>query len=217
MSNIYVITAPSGAGKTTIAQAIARYGEWQECISHTTRKMREGEVDGKTYYFVDRETFALMSGEHEFAEQVTYNNNRYGISKAEIERVMKTGKDIYIIAEFHGYEQIKNIYPKAIGIFLYMSKEDCLANMLLRGDKINDALERISFYDGEIKNRVAYDYVIKNVRGKQYETETVIRAILKQYRENKFILDSGGLTVRTDPMDVRIVSTDNNPLKATWK
>jgi len=78
---IFLITAPSGAGKTTIAQELQDMGVWEECVSHTTREMREGEEEGKTYYYISEEKFKEMCSNGEFAEQVTYHGNYYGISK----------------------------------------------------------------------------------------------------------------------------------------
>lgn len=179
---IFLITAPSGAGKTTLAHRIAGHGEWTECISHTTRPMRDGEVEGKTYYFVSQQEFNEMQADNKFAESVKYNGSRYGISKDEIERVMKTGKDVFIIVDNDGYKQVKEQYPNAVGIFLYMSKEDCMANMLLRGDSLDSALSRIGLYSDEIRNSISYDYVIKNVRNKQDQTVNIIRNIIRQYR-----------------------------------
>lgn len=179
---IFLITGASGSGKTTIAQEMQKLGYWDECISHTTRDMREGEVDGKTYYFINRPKFEDMLSNGEFAENVTYDGNCYGITKKEIERVMRDNhKDVFVIVEYDGYLQMKEHYPDAIGIFLYMSKEDCLANMLLRGDSIDKALKRIERYDDEMKNRNEYDYVIKNVRNRQNQTINVIVNIIMQY------------------------------------
>jgi guanylate kinase len=178
---IFLITAPSGAGKTYLSQRIAEQGYWAECISHTTRPMREGEVDGKTYYFVEAGDFSDSLERGEFAEMVTYDGNAYGIAHTEISRVMNKGKHVFIIVEYNGYKQIKELYPDAIGIFLYMSKEDCLANMLLRGDSIDKAMKRISTYDDEMKNRIHFDYVVKNVRGKQDTSSHILRDIIRQY------------------------------------
>lgn len=178
---IFVITAPSGTGKTSIAQMIQRQGLWEECISNTTRKPRDGEIEGKTYYFTNINRFEKMYENGEFAENVEYGGNLYGITHKEIERVMSKGKHVYIIAEYNGYEQIKELYPDAIGIFLYMNKEDCMANMLLRGDSLANALNRISTYDEEMENRDKFDYVIKNVRGKMVSTAGIIGNIVHQY------------------------------------
>lgn len=181
---IFIITAPSGSGKTSLAQIIQMRNIWDECISNTTRPMRDGELEGKTYYFTDIHKFKEMRDNNEFAEQVNYGGNLYGITHKEIERVMSKGRHVYIIAEYNGYKQIKELYPNAIGIFLYMSKEDCMANMLLRGDSLTNALNRISTYDDEMKNRDKYDYVIKNVRNRKDFTVKALEGIIEQYSPN---------------------------------
>lgn len=195
---IFLITAPSGAGKTTLAQRIMRDGRWVEAISHTTRKKRDGEVHGETYYFIDNDKFDEMEKNGELAESVIYNYNFYGVSKAEIERVTKDGKHVFIIVENDGYKQIKEQYPDAVGIFIHMSKEDCMANMLIRGDKFEQALERISLYDNEMKNRDEYDYVVKNVRNKQTSTENIIKNIIVQYDRGGFVIDSPSITINME-------------------
>ncbi|AYP68310.1 guanylate kinase [Bacillus phage vB_BcoS-136] len=178
---IFLITAPSGTGKTTVAQKLQKLGLWNECISHTSRPMRDGEIDGVTYYFKDKSEMHDMIENEEFAEYVTYDGHKYGITHKEIERVMTKGKHVFIIVEHDGYRQVKALYPDAVGIFLYMSKEDCLANMLLRGDNLERAMKRISTYDEEMKNRDKYDYVLKNVRGKIHELESMLHAIVRSY------------------------------------
>lgn len=178
---IFLITAPSGAGKTTVAHNLASRGVWKECISHTTRPIRKGEVDGKTYYYISKEKFEAMQENNMMAEAVTYDGHMYGIDKQEISRVQKLSKNIYIIVEYEGYKQVKSQYPEAIGIFLYMSKEDCLANMLLRGDSMENAMKRIEKYDSEMKNSVEYDYVIKNVRGAFPNTCNIVNNIILSY------------------------------------
>jgi guanylate kinase len=182
---VFLITAPSGAGKTSIMNYIKKYVAGRsylgEVISHTTRPMRDGEVDGVTYYYIDREKFESMHSNGEFAEKVNYDGNLYGVSKEEIERVQKQFNHVYIIVEFNGYKQIKEAFPDAVGIFLHMTKEDCMANMLLRGDGLEKANKRIATYEAEMMNRYVYDYVIKNVRGKQDVTARIISDIIRQY------------------------------------
>jgi guanylate kinase len=179
---IFLITAPSGAGKTETMKLVAKYtGNIGECISDTTRPMRKGEQNGFTYYFRSGLEFETMVDNGEFAEQVEYDGNLYGIRKSEINRVLGKHKHVYIIVEYGGYTQVKEAYPDAVGIFLHMGKEDCLANMLLRGDTMEKALKRIATYEDEMANRHEYDYVIKNVRGKMDATARVITAITQQY------------------------------------
>jgi len=180
---LFLITAPSGTGKTSIMEMVKQYlgnKALSECVSHTTRPMRENEVDGQAYYFISEEYFEYGVNEGEFAETVNYNGYWYGISIGEINKRMQETDDVYIIVNYDGYKQVKEVFPDAIGIFLHMSKEDCMANMLLRGDSIESAIERIELYDDEMKNRVDYDYVIKNVRDKQTHTRNIIAGIIYQ-------------------------------------
>lgn len=179
---LFLITGMSGAGKTTIANTIQQYGEWIEIISYTTRPKRIGEVDGNTYYFINQEEFEKMKSNGEFIETTEYDSNFYGISRYEIEEKLSDYKRAFIIVDNNGYNQIKKLYPDAIGIFLYMTKEECLANMLLRGDSMDNALRRISTYDDELATSVEYDYVIKNVRDKVNSTINVVRNIINQYK-----------------------------------
>lgn len=178
---VFTITAPSGAGKTTLAQSLQTYGYWVEAISHTSRKMREGEIEGTTYYYKSRTEFETMIAQGEFAEWVEYDDNYYGISHKEIERVMATGFHVFIIVDHNGFTQIKEQYPDSVNIFLHMTKEDCMANMLLRGDSIKSATSRIERYDDEMKNRGDFDYVIKNVRDKQDSIVYILKMIVNQY------------------------------------
>ncbi|MFQ3543443.1 hypothetical protein Q7A53_05105 [Halobacillus rhizosphaerae] len=183
---IVLITAPSGSGKTYLMNLLKRNYNAKvtkfigECISHTTRKIRENETDGVTYYYVDEATFDKMRENDEFAESVVYDGKLYGITKKEIKRVLSQNYNVYIIVNYDGYKQVSNAFPDSIGIFLHMDKKDCLANMLLRGDTIDDALSRISTYEEEMKNRTDYDYVVKNIRDKENETIKIIHSIIEQ-------------------------------------
>ena len=177
---LFLISAPSGAGKTTLVKDLQGKNFWTECISHTTRPMREGEEEGVTYHYVDMKEFLRMDYRNEFAEVVTYDGNKYGITKSEIADESKHKKHKCIIVDHDGYQQLKTLYPKSVGIFLYMTKEECLANMLLRGDSIEKALKRIETYDNELKNSIAYDYVVKNIQGNFGSTATILTSIVLQ-------------------------------------
>ncbi|UGO51009.1 guanylate kinase [Bacillus phage vB_BanS_Nate] len=184
---LILLTGMSGVGKTSIMEYVKRHlfprETVSECISHTTRPIRKeaGEVDGVTYYYTDSKKFGDMIEDEEFAECVRYAGHSYGITIDEIKRVQEKSRHTYIILNYEGYKQVKQIFPNAVGIFLHMSKEDCMANMLLRKDSMENALERIALYDDEIKNRDEYDYVIKNVRHRQQATAQVIQNIMRQY------------------------------------
>lgn len=182
---LILITAPSGTGKTSIMEQLAKQmlpkNTLVECISNTTRKMREGEEDGVTYYFTSKDYFKEGIDINAFAEYIKYDGHYYGIAKEEIKKRLSESKHAYIIVNYDGYKQVKEAFPDAVGIFLHMSKEDCMANMLLRGDSLENANKRIALYDEEMKNRFDYDYVVKNVRHRRYETARVILSIMTQY------------------------------------
>lgn len=187
--SIFLVTAPSGSGKTSIMNRVVeslnksfliKKKTIGECISHTTREMRDGEIDRVTYYYKTKIEFDHMKKLDEFAESVIYDGNHYGISKEEINRVLKTYKHVYIIVNYDGYKQVKKAFPNAVGIFLHMSKEDCLANMLLRGDSMDNAMKRFNTYDEEMANKHDFDYVVKNIRWKMDETVEIIKDIIIQ-------------------------------------
>lgn len=179
---LFLAVGASGSGKTSIMNALNTYmgkNVLSECISHTTRPMREGEVNGESYHFINDKEFEDLEILEAFAETVIYDGYKYGISKDEIEN--RKTKHAYIIVNYDGYKQVKEVYPDAVGVFLYMSKEDCMISMLERGDSFEKALSRIELYDEEIKDKHDFDYVIKNVRGKFNETKNIVANIIGQY------------------------------------
>lgn len=177
---IYLITGTSGAGKTYLCNILKGMGVWEECISHTTRMPRIGEKYGVTYYYVDKDEFNRMYDNEEFAEKVVYSGNTYGISKAEISRVLENNENVFVIVDYNGYTQMKEIYPEAVGIFLYETEKQCFKNMIERGDSVESAIERMKNYKNEIKNRNDYDYVIKNAYGRENDTVNIINNIIIQ-------------------------------------
>lgn len=214
---MFLITAPSGAGKTTITHELQKLGKWNEVISTTTRPMRDGEIPNKTYYFMEDGDFADYRQMGKFAEVVKYDGHYYGITKEEIERVIGKSHHLFIIVEHEGYKQLKNLYPDAVGIFLYMSKEDCMANMLLRGDRMDNALRRIEKYDDEMKNRDDYDYVVKNVRGRNYQMNNIISEIIQQYKvftPKPLMTQGGSITINAEESNPFIKNdATRNPYK----
>lgn len=177
---LFLITGASGSGKTSLSHKIQDDGYWKECISFTTRPIREadGEKDGVTYNFITREYFE--NNVDEFAEHVEYFGNYYGLSKEEIDSKLRDNKHAFAIVEYNGYQQLKKLYPDSIGLFLYADKEDCKSNMLSRGDSIENVNNRLSTYEDEISSKGEYDYVVKNVYGKADETIDVIKSIINQ-------------------------------------
>jgi guanylate kinase len=158
---LFAITGHSGSGKTTTMRMAM--GTKKEIVSVTTRNMREGEVEGVDYYFVDNETFYNMKLNDELAEYTDYyGSSNYGVTKTEIDSKLSRG-DAYIIVDYHGFKQLKALYPDLVGIFIYTDKDTAEKRMKSRGDSMETIDIRLSTYEAEMMNKHQYDYVLKNV------------------------------------------------------
>jgi guanylate kinase len=116
---LFVITAPSGAGKTSLIEALMREdASLKLSISYTTRPPRPGEKDGADYHFVDDATFLAMRGRGEFLENAEVHGYRYGTSKRVITEALKAGDDLILEIDWQGAQQVRRIYPDCIGIFI---------------------------------------------------------------------------------------------------
>ena len=177
--NLFLITAPSGAGKSTIGRKVF---DQNELKSFTTRKQRQKEVHGVDYFFITKEEFEEKNKNGELAETTYYDGNHYGITMEELQNKL-TKSDCFAVVDYNGMTQLRNIYPHCITIFIMSSKEDCELNMLDRGDSILSVKKRLSTYYDEIANRVKYDYVIPNKRGKLNSTEQIIRSIVNAEKQ----------------------------------
>ena len=160
---IYIVTSPSGAGKTSLVSAvIERTPNLAVGISHTTRKPREGEREGVHYYFTDKDGFAYMEGDM-FAK-TDYHGNKYGTTKGELLRIQDNGDDCILIMDHVGTLQTKEVYPDATTIFILPENKRVLEQRLRdRGDMSEADIEhRLSSYYEEILNHHKYDYVLLN-------------------------------------------------------
>lgn len=176
--NLFVITAPSGSGKSTIGRKV--FGQ-NELKSFTTRIPRVGEVHGVDYFFITKEEFEEKNENGELAETTEYDGNHYGITMEELQNKL-TKSDCFAVVDYNGMDQLREIYPHCITIFIYSTIEDCELNMLDRGDSILSVKKRLETYYHEIINRTKYDYVIPNKRGRLNSTESIIRAIVDAER-----------------------------------
>jgi len=114
-----VITAPSGAGKTSLIEALMREDPTLKLsISYTTRRPRPGETDGVDYHFVDDAAFLAMRGRGEFLESAEVHGYRYGTSKRVITEALERGEDMILEIDWQGARQVRRIYPDCVGIFI---------------------------------------------------------------------------------------------------
>ena len=163
--NLFIVTAPSGAGKTSMVRALlAADQNVQLSISYTTRAMRPGEVDGRDYHFVSREQFQQMLGQGEFLESAEVYGNYYGTSQTWINRVMQSGKDILLEIDWQGAAQVRRIFPAAIGVFILPPSLEALQQRLQgRGQDAAEVItRRMEAAREDISHVGEFDYAIIN-------------------------------------------------------
>ncbi|HXF90457.1 MAG TPA: guanylate kinase [Candidatus Nitrosotenuis sp.] len=180
---LIALSAPSGTGKSTIAQKIlATDPELVRSVSVTTRPIRPGEIDGKDYFFVDRDRFLEMDKNNEFAEKSENYGNLYGISRKFIEEKVSSGKDIILDLNWDGVQQLagsKNKYDVVTIFILPPSLKELEKRLRNRAtDKEEAILTRLSQAKSEIKHLVHYDYVVINddIDKAKQQVKTIIDA-----------------------------------------
>lgn len=165
--NIFIISAPSGAGKTTLCKEIVKVlPNLRFSVSYTTRQPRDGEVNGEDYYFIDEKRFREMIGNNEFAEWAEVHGNYYGTSKKVLNDIINSGLDVILDIDVQGAAQIKKNIGGGVYIFvLPPTIEELRRRLDIRGqnrpEEIQRRLERALDEIREYKN---YDYVIVNDR-----------------------------------------------------
>ena len=139
--NVFVLSAPSGTGKSTLAkQLVKNVGDLGFSVSFTTRRPRPGEVDGREYFFVDDATFDRMVAEDGFVEWVRVYEHRYGTGKAWIQEQLRSGSDILLDIESQGARRVHDTIPDAVMVFLLPpSAEELAARLRGRGGRIRGA------------------------------------------------------------------------------
>jgi len=116
---LFVVTAPSGAGKTSLISALlADDRALTLSVSYTTRRPRPGEQNGREYHFVDMPRFEAMLERGEFLESAEVHGHRYGTSQKVIDEVRARGRDLVLEIDWQGAEQVRRLYPESIGIFI---------------------------------------------------------------------------------------------------
>jgi guanylate kinase len=128
---LFTVSAPSGAGKTSLVNALlARDAQIQVSVSHTTRVMRPGEVNAKDYYFVDHSDFETMVEQQAFLEHAKVFENYYGTSKAWVEQALQQGTDVVLEIDWQGAQQVRKLMPEAQGIFILPPSMNALRERL---------------------------------------------------------------------------------------
>lgn len=162
---LYIVSAPSGAGKTSLVRALLeRLDDIQVSISHTTRPMRPGEADGVNYHFVDVATFQRMIERGDFFEHAQVFDNFYGTSRPAVQALLAAGTDVILEIDWQGARQVREQMPEAVSVFILPPSQEALQERLsARGTddaaiiarRMRDAVSEMSHFD-------EYEHVVIN-------------------------------------------------------
>jgi guanylate kinase len=165
IGTVYIVVAPSGAGKTSLVAALLEAEPSVGLsVSYTTRAARAGEIDGKHYHFVSRQTFQAMTDNGEFLEHAEVYGNFYGTSSAWIQSRLDSGNDILLEIDWQGARQVRSAFPDAVGIFIVPPSIEELERRL-RGratDSDQVIARRLASARSEIDMVSEYDYLVVN-------------------------------------------------------
>jgi guanylate kinase len=162
---LFVITAPSGAGKTSLIKALLEdQPDLKLSTSYTTRAPRPGEQNGREYHFVDEPTFLAMRDRGEFLENAEVHGNRYGTSRKVIAQTLEHGEDLVLEIDWQGARQVKSLYPECIGIFVLPPSIEELERRLRSRAQDAEAVirQRLANARAELAHAGEFEYAIIN-------------------------------------------------------
>ncbi len=162
---LLIVSAPSGAGKTSLVRALLSDAPWLAVsVSHTTRPPRPGEVDAVDYYFVNEARFKALVAAAEMLEYAHVFDHWYGTSKQAICDRLRVDKDVILEIDWQGARQVRDVFPDAVSVFILPpSRETLLTRLKARGqDSEATIARRYTKACGEMAHHVEYDYLIIN-------------------------------------------------------
>jgi guanylate kinase len=181
-SNIFIISGPSGAGEDSIIEGLRKYFPIERVITTTTRAMRPGESEGNPYYFISREEFQEKINKDEFAEYAQeYNDNFYGVTRKELERVENCGKIGLWKIEYKGVITAKKLFPEIKSIYIAPPTLEILKKRIMRRDGVSEEYinERMEYTKEWMKYENIYDFKVINEEGKLEEATQKVAEIIK--------------------------------------
>ena len=164
-AQLFILSAPSGAGKTSLVRAVCeKLEQLVVSVSHTTRSMRPADKDGVDYHFVDEDKFHDMIGRGEFLEHARVFDNLYGTSQSLVEQTLAAGTDVILEIDWQGADQVRRLMPDACGIFIMPPSREILESRL-RGRESDSAEvidRRMKDAVDDMRHFSNYDYLIIN-------------------------------------------------------
>jgi len=167
---LFVVTAPSGAGKTSLIDAVMKDDpSLKISVSYTTRKPRPGEKEGVDYHFVDPQTFRRMQERGDFLESAEVHGNHYGTAKQVILDALAAGEDMILEIDWQGAREVRRLYPQSVGIFILPPTVDELERRMRARAQDSDAVirQRVTNAREELAHAGEFKYAIIN---KDFET-----------------------------------------------
>lgn len=164
-STLFIVSAPSGAGKTSLLRRLLQSDrQLSLSVSHTTRAMRPGEVDGVHYHYVDQETFRALVAEDVFIEHAQVFDNFYGTSEAAVREQLAAGQDVVVEIDWQGARQVRARFPGAVSIFIVPPSIEALRERLSgRAQDSDEIIERrMRDAQAELSHYPEYDYLLVN-------------------------------------------------------
>ena len=160
---LFVISAPAGGGKTTIVNMLLQeVPNLVRAITCTTRKPRDGEEDGKDYYFLTKDEFEEAIKNDEFLEYAKVHDNYYGTPKEEVERLLNEGKDVILVIDVQGMRQLREKIELNAIFILPPSLEELINRMKKRGEPEEEIKKRLETAKRELPAWKEYDYIVIN-------------------------------------------------------
>ncbi len=186
--NIYIISGPSGSGKDTILKEVLKIkSDVFFSISHITRAMRTGEVEGEKYHFISREEFEQQLANNMFLEYNEYSGNYYGTPKAPIEQHLAMGDDVLIECDVNGANALRKLLPGALSVFIMPPSFEVLKNRLVgRGTETAEQVEkRMKEALNEIRRADEYDFIVVND-----DLSLAVEDFIAILKSNKLLLEN---------------------------
>ncbi|UAW98325.1 guanylate kinase [Halopseudomonas nanhaiensis] len=196
---LYIISAPSGAGKTSLVKALLdQVDTVRVSVSHTTRPMRPGEIDGVNYHFTSRDSFLELVGHGDFLEHAEVFGNLYGTSQSTVEKTLAEGHDLILEIDWQGAEQVRRALPQARSIFILPpSRKDLRERLTNRGQDDSSVIDRrMAEAVSEMSHCVEYDYLVINdcFQTALEDLKAILRAgrldLVRQQDRHRTLLDA---------------------------
>lgn len=184
---LYIISAPSGAGKTSLVKAmLGTMSDVVVSVSHTTRAKRDEEVEGREYHFIDEKTFDQMVANGDFLEHANVFGNKYGTSRQHLQEQLLQGRDVILEIDWQGARQIRQLMGDCKSIFVLPPTMQALCDRLIgRGQDTEDTIElRMNEAASEMTHYAEFDYIVIND-----DFDTAIAELASIFVSNRLLAD----------------------------